>query len=598
MIETDVLVVGSGPAGSTTAALLSSYGVANVLVTKYRWLSDTPRAHITNQRALEVLRDLDLEEDAKLYGTPQHLMGDNVFCTSLAGEELGRLRTWGTHPTSEARRKLASPTEMMDLPQNFLEPIVFGAACARGTVARLSTEYLSHKQDKTGVTSRVRDRVTGEEYEIRSKYLIGADGGNSQVAKDAGLKMNGKMGVAGSINIIFKGDLSRYVAHRPSVLYWVMQPGSDVGGIGMGLVRMVRPWDEWLTIWGYDINGPAPEVDEAFAKGVVYNLIGEEMVPIEIKSISKWTVNHMHAVDYAKGRVFCMGDATHRHPPSNGLGSNTSIQDAYNLAWKLALVVKDKADASLLDSYQAERAAIGKQIVDRANKSIEEFGPIFQALGLLDTKDPAKMISNMADRKKDGPKAEKQRDALRRAIAHKVYEFDAHGVEMNQRYVSKAVVADGSKPPAFSEDPELIYAATTYPGARLPHVWVEKDRMKLSTLDLCGKGGFTLITSIGGEAWIEAAEAVAAKAGITLRTVKIGPGCAIEDPYGDWARAREIGDAGCLLVRPDHHIAWRAKARSKNALGDLTAAVESILGRKLKAPKPRPATAAKPEAAR
>ena len=211
---------------------------------------------------------------------------------------------------------------------------------------------------------------------------------------------------------------------------------------------------------------------------MVYNLIGDDTIPVEIKSISKWTVNHMHAVEYSKGRVYCMGDATHRHPPSNGLGSNTSIQDAYNLAWKLALVIKGQADAALLDSYQEERAPIGKQIVDRANKSIEEFGPIFQALGLLDTKDPEKMISNMADRKKDGPKAEKQREALRQAIAHKVYEFDAHGVEMNQRYVSSAVVPDGSKAPGFSNDPELVYEATTYPGARLPHVWVEKDRQK------------------------------------------------------------------------------------------------------------------------
>jgi 2-polyprenyl-6-methoxyphenol hydroxylase-like FAD-dependent oxidoreductase len=167
MIETDVLIVGSGPAGSSAAALLSTYGVDNVLVTKYRWLADTPRAHITNQRTMEVLRDLGVEAEAMLHATPNHLMGNNVFCISLAGEELGRMRSWGAHPMTQARHKLASPTTMVDLPQTFIEPILFKAACARGTKARLSTEYLSLEQDAQGVTATVRDRVSGESYPIR-----------------------------------------------------------------------------------------------------------------------------------------------------------------------------------------------------------------------------------------------------------------------------------------------------------------------------------------------------------------------------------------------------------------------------------------------
>jgi 2,4-dichlorophenol 6-monooxygenase len=107
MIETDVLIVGSGPAGSAAALALSTYGIRNMLVTKYRWLADTPRAHISNQRTMEVLRDLGVEEETAARGAPQELMGNTVFCTSLAGEELGRLHSWGTHPSRQADYDLA-----------------------------------------------------------------------------------------------------------------------------------------------------------------------------------------------------------------------------------------------------------------------------------------------------------------------------------------------------------------------------------------------------------------------------------------------------------------------------------------------------------
>ena len=580
MIETDVLVVGSGPAGSTAALALSTYGVRNMVVTKYRWLADTPRAHITNQRTMEVLRDLGVEQQAIREATPQELMGNNVFCTSLAGEELGRLHSWGTHPSRRADYALASPSSICDIPQNLLEPVLLGNAAARGTRVRFDTEYLSLEQDAAGVTATVRDRLSGETYRIRAKYLIGADGGRSKVAEDIGLPMVGRMGVAGSMNIVFHADLSRYVAHRPSVLYWVLRPGADIGGIGMGLVRMVRPWNEWLIVWGYDINQPPPEVDEATATRIAHDLIGDDTVPIRIRSTSVWTVNHMYATRYAAGRVFCMGDAVHRHPPSNGLGSNTSIQDAYNLAWKLAYVLQGKAEASLLDSYDAERAPIGEQIVKRANKSIDEFGPIFDALGLLSTKDPKQMRANMEARKADSPEAEARRERLRRAIAFKSYEFNCHGVEMNQRYASDAVVPDGMPEPEWRRDRELYYQATTWPGARLPHVWLEdRSGALISSLDVVGKGRFVLLTGIAGEAaWRAAARAAASWYGIELAACVIGPGRDFSDLYGDWAEAREIGEAGCVLVRPDAHVAWRA-GDAADATDRLFEALGQVLGR-------------------
>ncbi|MEM8852091.1 MAG: FAD-dependent monooxygenase [Pseudomonadota bacterium] len=582
-ITTDVMIIGTGPAGSATAALLSSYGVPNMVINRYRWLANTPRAHITNQRTMEVLRDLgeDVEAEAYMHATPQDLMGENIFCESLAGEEIGRMKSWGNHPLSQAEHLLSSPTKMNDLPQTFMEPLLFKTACSRGTQARMSTEYVSHAQDKEGVTTTCRDRLSGRAFEVRSKYLVGADGGNSLVAEHAGLPFEGKMGVGGSMNILFRADLSKYVAHRPSVLYWVMQPGADVGGIGMGLVRMVRPWDEWLIVWGYDINSPPPEVDEAMATDVARQLVGDPSLEIDLISANTWTVNNMYATEAAKGRVFCMGDAIHRHPPSNGLGSNTSIQDAFNLAWKLAMVVKGEAGEALLDTYTEERAPVAKQIVTRANQSIGEFGPIFQSLGMGEGVSPDVMQKNLEARSDRTPEAEAQRTAIREAIAFKKYEFDAHGVEMNQRYRSAAILTDGQMEPAFELDAELHYQPTTWPGARIPHVWVYRHDTgeALSTLDLCGKGRFTLFTGIGGEAWEGAAKAVEEVLGVGVDVRLIGPRREIVDHVGDWARAREVSDSGAVLTRPDQHVAWRIDTVPADPDAELTRAMRHVLSR-------------------
>ncbi|OIK02162.1 FAD-dependent oxidoreductase [Streptomyces monashensis] len=574
VVETDVLIVGSGPAGASAALALSTYGVPNLVVTRCASLADTPRAHITNQRTMEVLRDLGVEQDVIARATPQHLMGDTTFCTSLAGEELGRVRSWGNDPLVQAAHDLASPTRMCDMPQHLMEPVLVDAAVARGTRLRFETEYLSHTQDAAGVTATVRDRLRGDTYEIRARYLIGADGGRSKVAEDAGLPMGGRMGVAGSINIVFDADLTRYTAHRPSTLYWVLAPGATVGGIGAGLVRCVRPWNEWLVVWGYDVTAGAPDLTTEYAESVVRRLVGDDDVPVTIRSSSAWTVNEMYAQTYANGRVFCAGDATHRHPPSNGLGSNTSIQDSYNLAWKLRMVLDGTADARLLDTYTAERAPIGRQIVTRANKSIGETTPVFEALDGLSPQTPEQLRANIAARKEATEAAAKQRARLREAIAFKVYEFNAHGVDLNQRYDSDAVVPDGTPDPGFSRDPELYHQPSSRPGAKLPHAWITSGTRRLSTLDAVGRGRFTLLTGIGGDGWVRAAQAQE----IDIATVVIGPGQEYDDPYGDWARLSEVSDAGALLVRPDGVVAFRHASAAPDAEGLLTSALRRILG--------------------
>ena len=579
---TDVLIIGTGPAGSATAALLSTYGIENMAINRYRWLANTPRAHITNQRTMEVLRDLgrEVEDEAYMHAAGQELMGENVFCESLAGEEIGRMKSWGTHPLSKAEHLLSSPTFMNDLPQTFMEPLLFKTACSRGTQARMSTEYLRHEQDADGVTTTCLDRLSGKEFTVRSKYLVGADGGNSLVAQNEGLEISGEMGVGGSMNILFRADLSKYVAHRPSVLYWVMQPGANVGGIGMGLVRMVRPWNEWLIVWGYDINEPAPIVDEQMARDVARQLVGDPELEIDLISANTWTVNNAYAETMSSCRVFIMGDAAHRHPPSNGLGSNTSIQDAFNLAWKLAAVVNGHAGERLLDSYTVERAPIAKQIVTRANQSIAEFGPIFEALGMTGGTDYETIKANMDKRCGTDAAAETQRELLREAIAFKKYEFDAHGVEMNQRYRSDAIVTDDQMEPDFALDADLHYQPTTWPGARIPHAWLfDGQGKKYSSLDLAGQGGFTVFTGLGGQAWADAAAKISDEFGVKIQAHVIGPRQTYVDHVGDWARAREVSDSGCILTRPDQHVCWRIDAMSDDPEGDLRRVFTQILAK-------------------
>ncbi len=577
-IETDVLIIGSGPAGGSAALFLSTYGVENMVLTKYRWTANTPRAHITNQRTMEIFRDMGVEADVVEKSSPQELMSNNVFSTSLVAEEFGRLRAWGTHPSRMADYTLASPSRICDCPQTLLEPILLGQAAARGSRVRFDTEYLSLEQDVDGVTATVLDRIGGSTYQIRARYLLGADGARSVIAKDIGLPMEGQMDIAGSMNIVFSADLSKYVAHRPGVLYWVLQPGSDIGGIGMGTIRMVRPWNEWLIIWGYDINDPPPNVDDEAATRIAHTLIGDDTIPIQIRSTSLWSVNRLYATRYSNGRVFCMGDAVHRHPPSNGLGSNTSIQDAYNLAWKLALLLKGKADPSLLETYNDERPPVGKQIVGRANKSIEEFGPIYEALGLSEARGVEQMRTGMEARKENTPRGAEQREKLRKAIELKNYEFNCHGVELNQRYRSSAVVSDGTPEPAYTRDLELYYHPTTWPGARLPHCWLGHAGQTVSTLDLAGKGRFALLTGIGGEAWKEAAEEVSARTGVEIACFVIGPGREVLDLYDDWARLREVAESGCVLVRPDAQVGWRRQVVADDCTTELARVMNRILG--------------------
>ncbi|RYJ03589.1 MAG: 2,4-dichlorophenol 6-monooxygenase, partial [Actinomycetales bacterium] len=330
-----------------------------------------------------------------------------------------------------------------------------------------------------------------------------------------------------------------------------------VGGVGMGVLRMVRPWNRWMAVWGYDITGERPVMDDAAARAIVHELLGDRGIEVVIESASVWSVNESSASRYSDGRVFCAGDAVHRHSPANGLGSNTSAQDSYNLAWKLAAVIKGVAGPGLLDTYDAERVPVGQQVVERASRSASDFGQLFNALGLGDGKASARLEDGLDALQVPDAAGAARRRALARAVELKHDEFSAHGVEMNQRYTSSAVIPADDGPEVWARDSELYHQASTRPGAKLPHVWLtDLEGRRISTLDLVGKGAFTLMTGLSGVVWDGAAQSCGEVLGLKPRVARIG--VTALDVYGTWSRVTQhMDEAGALLVRPDGQVAWR-----------------------------------------
>ncbi|MEU0265115.1 FAD-dependent monooxygenase [Nocardioides sp. NPDC006303] len=575
IIEVHVLVVGAGVTGLILSVALADHRVNALTIAKHPGTAPQPRAHITNQRAVEVLRDLGLEEAVKEVAVPLSQMNHNVLATSFAGRELYRYQAYGTgHRTADYHA--SSPCPPLNAPQHVLEPVLLDAARKRGADVRFSNELLEVAETENGVVARCRDVDTGEQYEVHARYVVGADGGRSRVAEQFGFEFEGQAGLRHMVNAWIETDLTQYTAHRPGVIYTLMQPGSD-SPVGSGTFVCVRPWDDWMLVREYDPSTGDPDTSDEAITFAVRTLVGDDELAVRVKGISKWEVNQLVATTYRHGRAFIAGDAAHRHPPSGGLGSNTCIQDAWNLAWKLAFVTSGRAAEDLLDSYEQERQPVGADIVERAITNLMNQVPTIEALGLRRDQSTAEGWASLNQLTSDEDGAEERRERLRDALFLHNYRSNAQGVELGHRYTSGAVVDDGTPFPEYTRDPLLYYHPTTHPGGYLPHAWIEHERRQISTLDLAGHGRFCLIVGIGGEPWAEAAAEVSEELGVELPVYSVGYRCEYDDVVGDWARLREVSDRGALLVRPDRVIGWRAADRSESPAAELRAALHHIL---------------------
>ena len=575
-VEVPVLIVGAGPAGLALSLSLRRYGVDHLLVERHAGTAHTPRAHIINQRTIEILRRLGVSERFQAVATPQHMMSNNLWVTTLADREVARSETWGTAADRAGEYLAASPEPMANCPQTVLEPLLLEAAREAGAYIRFDVEFARLDQDSGGVTSTLRNRRTGEVTVVRSQYVIGADGARSKVLAEAGLAAEGPADLARAANVWFRADLSRYFAHRPGVLTWNVMPG-PLPPLRLGTLICHKPFTEFVLAFLYDPEQAVPEnMSQEELSGRIDALVGEH-VEAEILGVAGWQVNAQVAPRYQNGRVFCVGDAVHRHPPTNGLGLNMSIADADNLAWKLALALDGRAGPALLESFSAERQPVGAAGVRRAITSLQEGGAIDQALGYQPgqtAEDGWKALRVLFE---PGVAGDERRAALHAAIELSHYQFNAHGVELGYRYSSAVLLDDGVESPR-ADDPQLHYRPTTRPGARVPHARLERAGQAISSLDLAGGLRFAVLSGCGGEGWAAAAAQASAVTGVPVDVHLIGTYDGLLDQYGEWAARCEVETSGCVLVRPDQHVAWRAQRFGAESPAELTSAVRQAVG--------------------
>jgi putative polyketide hydroxylase len=329
--------------------------------------------------------------------------------------------------------------------------------------------------------------------------------------------------------------LRPWVEDRPAALYLIEQPELRATFL------TVNGADRWgflihsLSAYGFTKENLTPER----CTELVRRAVGIADLPVEVLGINFWNCSAMVADSFRSGNVFLVGDAAHETTPSGGFGMNLGVQDAQNLAWKIAAVLRGKADSSLLDSYEAERRPHALEVVGATLLNMQSF-----------------------DRSKRQTEARLPRKEF----------LNERGLIFGARYQSLAVVPDGSTPPEVS-DPVTEYVASAHPGCRAPHVWLEGKDGRRSTIDLFGRG-FVLMAAPGGSSWRSAAR----QGGLPRIDVWV-LGEDIVDAEETWMTSYGVREGGAVLVRPDGYVAWRIAFKPGDPEQALADAFGQILAR-------------------
>ncbi|MEV3970335.1 FAD-dependent monooxygenase [Streptomyces sp. NPDC050698] len=525
-IDVPVLIVGGSLVGLATSLFLGRLGVPHMLVERHAGTSIHPRGRGNNVRTMELFRVAGVEkaiQEAAATLAVNHGILQTPTLVGDAGEWLFR----DIDPGGGLAR--FSPSAWCLCSQNDLEPVLLDHARRHGGELRFSTELMSFDSDPAGVTAVVKSRETGEHTTIRAQYLVAADGPRSPVREQLGIGQSGPGDLFHNVSLTFRSrKLADVVGDRHFIVCYLTNPEAD------GALLPVDNRENWVfhAPWHPEDGQSLDEFTDERCAEHIRRAVGVDDLDVEITGKAPWHAAQRVARSYRAGRVFLAGDSAHEMSPTGAFGSNTGIQDAHNLAWKLAAVLDGWAGEDLLDTYDAERRPVAEATSARAAaRSAEHSHPGFAAPPAAGGGGPQKGILNVA---------------------------------LGYRYPQGAVVGADPEVPVVPERLDL----TGTPGSRAPHLWVRRGDERISTLDLYERSLVLLSDAAEPNEWHEAALRLADKLSLPLRSYRVGAAAGadlVPEDAVDWTERHGTGPGGAVLVRPDGFVVWRSQGPDADA---------------------------------
>ncbi|MFD8912608.1 FAD-dependent oxidoreductase [Streptomyces sp. NPDC059575] len=537
-----VLIVGGSLVGLSASVFLGRLGVSHMVAERRAATSEHPRGRGNNMRTMELFRTAGLEPDIREAASALSRNHGILQTDRLSGGETSR---WlSARLTGGAPEKGLCSTVRCACSQNDLEPVLLNHARRLGGDVRFGTELVSFTEDRDGVTCELRDRESGLTYTRRAAYLLAADGPRSPVRERLGIGQSGAGDLFHNVSVTFRSKLLREVVNDQRFLVCYLN-----GTEGDGVLLPVDNEEKWVfhIPWFPERGQTLESFTDTRITDHIRAAAGVRDLDVEVTGRAPWHAADRVADSYREGRVFLIGDSAHEMPPTGAFGSNTGIQDAHNLAWKITAVLRGWAGEGLLDSYENERRPVALATIARA---IEQ--------------------------------AAREEHPGYAAAQSTAQSTDLMTVSLGYRYVSTAVSGADTEAPTIPEDLRL----EGDPGTRAPHMTVVHDGETRSTVDLYERS-FVLLSGTAAGPWPYAAKAAATRLGVPLESYRVGAGPEFDldttpaDGGGgaDWAAVHGVTARGAVLVRPDGMVAWRSTDLPTDPELELTHVLEGLLSR-------------------